>query len=56
MSDAYAGHRLHYQLVDPVGDMKGTVAVDASSGQVYLIASLDREARDLYRFKVERDF
>ncbi|XP_042230761.1 cadherin-89D-like [Homarus americanus] len=48
--DSFAGHRLHFQLADP--EMTGTVAVDSHSGEVYLIASLDRETKDLYRFKV----
>ncbi|KAK8723201.1 hypothetical protein OTU49_011903, partial [Cherax quadricarinatus] len=50
VSDWYAGHRLHFQLADP--GMTGTIAVDSHSGEVYLIASLDRETKDMYRFKV----
>lgn len=41
---------MHYQLADP--QMIGTVAVDSHSGEVYLIASLDRETKDKYHFKV----
>ncbi|XP_037801284.1 cadherin-89D-like [Penaeus monodon] len=50
VSEAFSGQQLHYQLVDP--GMAGTVAVDSYSGEVYLIASLDRETKSSYRFKV----
>lgn len=30
----------------------GVVAVDAASGRVFLVASLDRETKDRYHFKV----
>ncbi|XP_071543668.1 cadherin-89D [Panulirus ornatus] len=50
VSGSYAHHRMHYQLADP--QMIGTVAVDSHSGEVYLIASLDREMKDKYHFKV----
>ncbi|XP_063598219.1 cadherin-89D-like [Penaeus indicus] len=50
VSEAFSGQQLHYQLVDP--GMSGTVAVDSYSGEVYLIASLDRETKSSYRFKV----
>lgn len=52
VSEAFSGQQLHYQLVDP--GMSGTVAVDSYSGEVYLIASLDRETRSRFRFKVRR--
>lgn len=54
VSDSYADHRLSYQLTDQA--MAGTVAVDSATGQVYLIASLDREAKDAYRFKVHSTY
>ncbi|XP_064090061.1 cadherin-89D-like isoform X2 [Macrobrachium nipponense] len=51
VSDAYTNHKLQYRLLNP--ELAGIVAVDAMTGQVYLTASLDREARDSYRFKVK---
>ncbi|XP_068218882.1 cadherin-89D [Palaemon carinicauda] len=51
VSDAYSNHKLQYHLLNP--ELSGIVAVDAITGQVYLTASLDREARDSYRFKVK---
>ncbi|XP_042858064.1 cadherin-89D-like [Penaeus japonicus] len=50
VSEAFSGQQLYFQLVDP--GMSGTVAVDSYSGEIYLIASLDRETRSDYRFKV----
>ncbi|XP_045608618.2 cadherin-89D [Procambarus clarkii] len=50
VSNSYTGHLLNFQLVNP--EMTGTIAVDSHSGEVYLIASLDRETKDTYHFKV----
>ena len=45
-----ASRHTHFQLV--AAEEPGVVAVDAASGKVFLVASLDREAKDRYHFKV----
>ncbi|KAK7066000.1 hypothetical protein SK128_019625 [Halocaridina rubra] len=51
ISSAFSSQKLTYQLVDL--DLSNMVAVDAITGQVYLTASLDREKKEFYKFKVK---
>ncbi|XP_063874721.1 cadherin-89D-like [Scylla paramamosain] len=43
----------HFQLV--AAEEPEVVAVDAASGKVFLVASLDREAKDTYHFKIKAE-
>ena len=50
VSSEYAHQKRNFRLVDP--KMKGTIAVDPLTGEVYLTRTLDRERVSEYKFKV----